>query len=52
MFGISIIDIIIIVVYTASFSSTRLMRVPIKRFLTQLICHNRQHYDSFNESFR
>ena len=36
----------------ASFGRTRLMGVAIKRFLTQLIRHDKQDYDSLNEVLR
>ena len=36
----------------ASFGRTRLMGVAIKRFLTQLIRHNKDDYNSLEESFR
>ena len=36
----------------ASFGRTRLMGVAIKRFLTQLIRHNKDDYYSLDESFR
>ena len=36
----------------ASFGRTRLMGVAIKRFLTQLIRHNKDDYHSLDESFR
>jgi hypothetical protein len=36
----------------ASFGRTRLMGVAIKRFLTQLIRHNKEDYHSLDESFR
>jgi len=36
----------------ASFSRTRLMGVAIKRFLTQVIRHNKEDYNSLEESFR
>jgi hypothetical protein len=36
----------------ASFGRTRLMGVAIKRFLTQLIRHNKEEYHSLDESFR
>ena len=36
----------------ASFGRTRLMGVVIKRFLTQLIRHNKDDYNSLDESFR
>jgi hypothetical protein len=36
----------------ASFGRTRLMGVAIKRFLTQLICHNKDDYNLLEESFR
>jgi len=36
----------------ASFGRTRLMGVAIKRFLTQVIRHNKEDYNSLEESFR
>lgn len=36
----------------ASFGRTRLMGVSIKRFLTQLIRHNKEEYHSLGDSFR
>ena len=36
----------------ASFGRTRLMGVAIKRFLTQLVRHNKEAYHSLDESFR
>ena len=36
----------------ASFGRTRLMGVAIRRFLTQLIRHNKDDYNSLEESFR
>jgi hypothetical protein len=36
----------------ASFGRTRLMGVAIKRFLTQVIRHNKEDYNSLKESFR
>jgi len=36
----------------ASFGRTRLMGVAIKRFLTQVIRHNKDDYNSLEESFR
>ena len=36
----------------ASFGRTRMMAVAIKRFLTQLLRHSKDDYDSLEESFR